>query len=55
LVTEEAVSALAVPDALWEDEEFREACFDRWDDDQGAHALFAAIHAELRARAGEGA
>ena len=44
--------ALAVPDALWSDEAFRTACGDRWHSDDGAHALFDAIHEELRHRAG---
>lgn len=48
------VPALAVPDALWSDEVFQEACHERWETLTGPelfNGIFAAIHAELRARA----
>lgn len=60
-LTEPTTPALAIPDALWQDEDFREACRERSHDmltlwRKGDHnapfpSFFDAIHAELRARA----
>ena len=54
-ITDNDLPALAVPDALWEDDEFGQAVYARVRDLVGFLATFEvldAIHAELRARAG---
>lgn len=57
-----STDTLAVPDALWTDADFLAAIVDRADaevesgyEGPSSELYLAAIHAELRARAGEGA